>query len=484
MNKVFNTRYLVHLVLAGLFSFLVFNLTYAVRPSDYDLKEGDTTSASGSDDPDVYIINEHGYKRLFLNPVIFNFYGHLGGFAKVKAISPSTRDAFITSGLFRNCEANDEKVYGLESTGEDTSILHWINTTGAQAVIDDPNFFKKVFCINNNEFNWYLKGSDYNSVNQIPVYSRDTTSTSTVRVGIIEFVPQNVVYGDVHYAYLKKTSGCWLSSGGEIGNYYWVSGSNQSIHSSDCYDILETYSFLDIFNNLSKGISKNVQRTIYGEEDTMETLHSVYYIKDFYEKEALKYGVSDLAIDIDVKGPYMLASDPPLGGRWGVGEGVCNASLTEFFVNEAISRVVDESQYDVIAYVYLGDWQLSGRSYEGFTSCATGSKSFMTVTTWRLPQEDEGVVTLAHELGHSFGASDYYTSPCPQNPTLWSCVKDPEGIPEPNKIPKYPQTKGCLMAQIIAYNKPGSDEAGDATSISNLNQAVICDATAREFGWR
>jgi hypothetical protein len=149
----------------------------AVAPSDYGLKEGDTISAAGSDDPDVYIVNDWGYKRLFLNPVIFSFYGHLGGFAKVKNVTPAVRDAFPTSGLFRNCETNDPKVYGLEVTGEDTGVLHWVNVSGEQAVADDPNFFKKVFCINNNEFNWYPKGSDYTSVSQVPSYARGTTTT-------------------------------------------------------------------------------------------------------------------------------------------------------------------------------------------------------------------------------------------------------------------------------------------------------------------
>ena len=73
----------------------VLSLTaFAVAPSDYGLKEGDTISAAGSDDPDVYIVNDWGYKRLFLNPQIFNLYGHLGGFSAVKNVSPATRDAF------------------------------------------------------------------------------------------------------------------------------------------------------------------------------------------------------------------------------------------------------------------------------------------------------------------------------------------------------------------------------------------------------
>jgi len=149
------------------------------KPEQYNLKDGDVISAGGSDDPDVYIVNAYGYKRLFLNPVIFSFYGHLGGFSKVKNIASTTRNVFPTSGLFRNCETNDPKVYGVEVTGEDVGMLHWVNTTGAQAVADDVNFFKKVFCINNNEFAWYKQGTAYTSVNQIPLYTRTGTSSST-----------------------------------------------------------------------------------------------------------------------------------------------------------------------------------------------------------------------------------------------------------------------------------------------------------------
>ena len=146
-------------------------------PSQYGLKEGMTVVATGSNDPDVYIINDAGFKRLFLSPVIFSFYGHLGGFKSVKTIDVTTRDAFETSGLFRNCETNDPKVYAVEVTGEDTGTLHWINMTGNQAATEDSEFFQKVFCINNNEFNWYTQssqvfGSDYTTVSQVPVYRR------------------------------------------------------------------------------------------------------------------------------------------------------------------------------------------------------------------------------------------------------------------------------------------------------------------------
>lgn len=97
----------------------------------------------------------------------------------MKGTTSVTRDVFVTSGLFRNCETNDQKVYGVETTGEDTGMLHWVNTTGAQAVKDDPAFFKKVFCINTNEFNWYKKGADYTSVSQVPDYTRKAAISSS-----------------------------------------------------------------------------------------------------------------------------------------------------------------------------------------------------------------------------------------------------------------------------------------------------------------
>src|SRR3989338_8144230 len=153
--------------------FFSFSLISAASPSDYGLKEGDLISAIFSDDPDVYIINDQGYKRVFLNPEIFNFYEHLGGFFNVKLVTHEVRDSFPTSGLFRNCEDNDEKVYGADIEGEDDGQLQWVNTSGDQAVQDDPNFFKKVFCINKKEFNWYPKAQTaLTTVKDVPKYER------------------------------------------------------------------------------------------------------------------------------------------------------------------------------------------------------------------------------------------------------------------------------------------------------------------------
>jgi hypothetical protein len=176
-----NTKKIIGWIVAGLVvlgaGFLAYD-TYAVTPSQYNLTEGNTISATNSSDPDVYIINDSGYKRLFINPEIFGMYGHLGGFANVKSVTPEVRDTFPTSGLFKL--DGSEKVYGLEVTGEDAGILHWINISGQEAVNEDANFFQKVFVINANEFNWYQKGSNYNSLSEVPNYARGGVITPVV----------------------------------------------------------------------------------------------------------------------------------------------------------------------------------------------------------------------------------------------------------------------------------------------------------------
>lgn len=159
----------------GVFAVVFFGMaggSQAAKPSDYGLKEGDLISAVFSNDPDVYIINDNGYKRLFLNAEIFNFYGHLGGFFNVKLVSTEVRDAFPTSGLFRNCEDNDPRVYGVEVEGEDTGKLRWLDASATSTLSEDPAFFNKVFCINRKEFDWYPKGLSLKDLKDLPRYER------------------------------------------------------------------------------------------------------------------------------------------------------------------------------------------------------------------------------------------------------------------------------------------------------------------------
>lgn len=129
------------------------------KPEDYGLKEGDLIRAEG--DFDIFIINQYGYKRLFLNPTIFNMYDHLGTWKDVKTVAPTTRDVFVTSDFYRY--VNEDKVYYLEVTGEDTGTLSWINMT-AENFLSQGGKSEAIFTINKSEFDWYTKGEDKTSL--------------------------------------------------------------------------------------------------------------------------------------------------------------------------------------------------------------------------------------------------------------------------------------------------------------------------------
>jgi len=129
------------------------------KPSDYGLKEGDLIRAEG--DFDIFIINQYGYKRLFLNPAIFEMYKHLGGWKAVKTVKPATRDAFVTSTHYRYIDSS--KVYHLEVTGGDTGILHWINMNAADFSVQGGKA-DAIFTINKSELDWYPKGADRTSL--------------------------------------------------------------------------------------------------------------------------------------------------------------------------------------------------------------------------------------------------------------------------------------------------------------------------------
>lgn len=106
---------------------------------------------------DVYIIKLVGvekYKRLILNPEIFNQYGHLK-WENIKTISQAELDGFETSDLVR--AIGDEQVYKLYPNG-DIGEKRWIKTA------DDFTGFgyklNAIYEINSFERNFYATGLD------------------------------------------------------------------------------------------------------------------------------------------------------------------------------------------------------------------------------------------------------------------------------------------------------------------------------------
>ena len=169
-------RIIVTTISIALFAFFALSIHVAsahgeASPEDFGLTEGAVIRSSSVGDPDIYIVSATGYKRLILSPAIFSIYGHLR-WDGVLEVGSGVRDAYQTSAFFRNCETGDPKVYALEVTSEDIAELHWINVSAEDALVQDDDFFKKVFCMNAEEFASYIVASTYTSLSEVPAYVR------------------------------------------------------------------------------------------------------------------------------------------------------------------------------------------------------------------------------------------------------------------------------------------------------------------------
>lgn len=107
---------------------------------------------------DIYIIKNKGakkFKRLILNPSVFENYGHLK-WSNVKSVDQLVLDSFETSDLAR--AAGDVKVYKLNSLG-DTGEKRWIPTL---EIFNQFNFdWNAVYEINSFDRDSYATGADW-----------------------------------------------------------------------------------------------------------------------------------------------------------------------------------------------------------------------------------------------------------------------------------------------------------------------------------
>jgi len=79
-------------------------------------------------------------------------------------------------------------------------------------------------------------------------------------------------------------------------------------------------------------------------------------------------------------------------------------------------------------------------------------------------------VVVAHELLHTLGATDKY-EPGTGQPLV------PDGLGEPDRVPRYPQETGEIMAGRIATS------ASEAVIPDALSSLSVGPVTAREIGW-
>lgn len=154
---------LIPLLIVPLF---VFPLIFPSRVQAIDIVDGDLIRATNTSD--VYIVEIIGtekFKRLILNPEIFNQYGHLK-WENIKSVEQSTIDEYITSDLVR--AVGDDKVYKLYPNG-DTGEKRWIKT--ADDFLGFGYNWNTIYTINTFERDFYTAGEDlvYQAPQQNPV---------------------------------------------------------------------------------------------------------------------------------------------------------------------------------------------------------------------------------------------------------------------------------------------------------------------------
>jgi len=126
-----------------------------------EIIDGDLIRAQGT--LDVFIVKIIGtekFKRLILNPEIFNQYGHLK-WENIKEVDQTTVDEYIVSDLVRAVE--DDKVYKLYPNG-DSGEKRWIKT--ADDFLNLGYKWTAIYTINNFERDFYSTGADL--VYQVP----------------------------------------------------------------------------------------------------------------------------------------------------------------------------------------------------------------------------------------------------------------------------------------------------------------------------
>jgi hypothetical protein len=171
------TMFATVLSLSGLSLLAPLSASAATTIVDGDLISSNATNSDGTPtlaSLDVYIVKIVGtkkFKRLVLNPQVFNSYGHLK-WENIKEVSQAEVDSFTTSSLAR-VDGND-KVYALTPSG-DTGAKSWINLTAAQFLGLSQSDPDSIYTINSVDGSNYSVKHDITTVAQLTSFYADGT---------------------------------------------------------------------------------------------------------------------------------------------------------------------------------------------------------------------------------------------------------------------------------------------------------------------
>ena len=253
---------------------------------DGDLISSNATNPDGTptyESLDIYIAKVVGaekYKRLILNPQVFDSYGHLN-WSDVKEVDQSVMDAFTTSCLIR--EDGDTKVYAL-APDDDTGTKSWINLTAEEFLGATPGAYSTndsdaIYTVNSTDAGNYTTTGDITTVAALETYLADGTlpgvtggltvalSSTTPASATIPYYSTNVGYlkfdltagseGDVTINSMTFTrSGAGSSS--DFANVYLYEGSTRLTSGRSVSSATNQVTFSNLGLTVSAGTTKTL----------------------------------------------------------------------------------------------------------------------------------------------------------------------------------------------------------------------------------
>ena len=189
-------------------------------------------------------------------------------------------------------------------------------------------------------------------------------------------------------------------------------------------------------------------------------------VSDFLKSEARHYGVGvDEPIELQLY-PILATAPPALDPGAGLLTRIVWSLRLRYYRSRAVAAASPRPQ--IALFLLYHDPALSSRlpHSAGLQRGLTGVVHLFASRS----QEAQNRIVIAHELLHTFGATDKYDLgtglPTP-----------PDGFADPQHVPLYPQQ----LAEIMAVKVPLS--ATEARMPDSLEDERIGPLTAREIGW-
>jgi hypothetical protein len=190
-------------------------------------------------------------------------------------------------------------------------------------------------------------------------------------------------------------------------------------------------------------------------------------VSEFVAREAHRYGVAiDTPVEIKLY-PALAEAPPELPRSAGLLERVAWSLRLRRYRSQALATI--ERARPKIALFLLYHDPAPGAALPHSVGLQRGLTGVVHLFAARSQAAQNQIVT-AHELLHTFGATDKYAAD--SDAPLY-----PQGFAEPERQPRYPQRYAEIMAGRVPL-APDRQEMPD-----DLTQTLVGAATAREIGW-